>query len=256
MISTLIYQCGCDKPLLYNLFQKKIEAVHVPAWESTPCRGCAVPSSGWRDGTEPGRHRWRWGASASGTWTWWSCIRMRSSSGLKHGKTIQNWLILIGLFGKNYRKIPWYSWEDLWFPVKMFPSTNPLNHQEMETFGWIESLAFGMRSGLPSGFIKHGWLEDPHVFDGWTVYPLVIKHGNGKWTIEIGDFPIETPTWVECPLPCGWLPEGKPSNHQEIGNFRSIASDFWGWNMIRTTAVNPKPTTCNVCSLKSMILPN
>ena len=23
-------------------------------------------------------------------------------------------------------------------------------------------------------------------------YPLVIKHGNGKWIIEIGDFPMNT----------------------------------------------------------------
>ena len=35
-----------------------------------------------------------------------------------------NWLV----WGKNDRKIPWSSWENLWFPVKIFPEKSTRWH--------------------------------------------------------------------------------------------------------------------------------
>ena len=53
----------------------------------------------------------------------------------RRAKSLQRWywfswfLSINGLvYGKNYRKAPWSSWEHLWFPVKIFPrKPNPLN---------------------------------------------------------------------------------------------------------------------------------
>ena len=51
------------------------------------------------------------------------------------------------------------------------------------------------------------WLRGNDYF-GYQRYPLVIKHGNGTWTIEVGTFPIKTSVqfgMFHCHV---WLPEG------------------------------------------------
>ena len=47
-----------------------------------------------------------------------------------------NWLVFTGFHGKNDRNIPWSSWENRWFPVKILPEANPLNHGCFKRTGW------------------------------------------------------------------------------------------------------------------------
>ena len=32
----------------------------------------------------------------------------------------------------------------------------------------------------------------PHLVESSATYPPVIKHGNGKWAMQISDFPMKT----------------------------------------------------------------
>ena len=48
-----------------------------------------------------------------------SCLRDQNTNTLTY--TLMLNYQLIGFCGKNYRKIPWISWENRWFPVKIFP---------------------------------------------------------------------------------------------------------------------------------------
>ena len=44
-----------------------------------------------------------------------------------HRRVLSSMFQWIGLREKINRKTPWLSWENLWSPVKIFPSTNPIN---------------------------------------------------------------------------------------------------------------------------------
>ena len=133
----------------------------------------------------------------------WNSVKTWSIGG-GHGleKSLGNWdqweflYQLIGFVGKKYRKIPDISWENRWFPVKIFPwNVNPLN--------WLFFLAHPAKAHswspavLSASETGPGASEAKIMTKKWQCqeYPLVISYIYGTWPLIVdipirhGDFP-------------------------------------------------------------------